>query len=57
MFLEKFAKDDELFFHKAGLILGTIVGVALGFVVSDRADRYKVEEIEEEAPVNGSEEA
>jgi hypothetical protein len=48
-------KNDELFFHKIGLVGGAVVGVIIGFIVSDQADNY-VEIIEEETPVNDSEE-
>lgn len=51
--LEKL-KQDELIFHKAGLIIGAVVGVLLGLVVSDRADRYEIP-VEEEAIVDGPE--
>lgn len=40
--IERFEKDG-LFFHKIGLILGTIGGLLIGLVVSDRADQYQVE--------------
>ena len=50
---EKF-KNDPLFFHKAGLLLGTITGLLVGLVVSDRADQFEIEEIKEEV-VDGSE--
>lgn len=53
---EKFAEKDGLFFHKIGLLLGTITGLLIGFVVSDRADQFEIEEIkEEEAPIDGPE--
>lgn len=53
--LEKFEKDG-LFFHKVGLLLGTVAGLLIGFVVSDRADQFVIEEIkEEEAPIDGPE--
>ena len=56
--IEKFVKKDELFFHKIGLLLGTIGGLLIGFVVSDRADRFEIEEAkEEEGSINGSEKA
>jgi len=42
-------KNDELIFHKAGLVIGALAGVVIGFIVSDRADNY-VEIIEEETP-------
>ena len=42
-------KNDELIFHKAGLVIGAIAGVVIGFIVSDRADNY-VTIIEEETP-------
>lgn len=45
---EKFEKDG-LFFHKVGLILGTIGGLLIGLVVSDRADQFEVEVTEENA--------
>ena len=48
--------EDELFFHKVGLISGTVIGLLIGFVVSDRADRFEIENIKiEEVVVNGSE--
>jgi len=50
--LEKI-KNDELIFQKAGLVIGTIVGLVLGFVVSDRADQ--LESIKEEVIVDGPE--
>lgn len=53
--LEKFEKDS-LFFHKVGLIFGTIFGLLIGFVVSDRADQFEVEEINvEEVLTDGPE--
>ena len=56
--IEKFEKKDELFFHKIGLILGTVAGLLIGLVVSDRADQFEIEESrEEEASINGSEKA
>lgn len=45
---EKFEKDG-LFFHKIGLILGTIGGLLIGLVVSDRADQFEIEVTEETA--------
>ena len=55
--LEKFEKDG-LFFHKVGLILGVIAGVLLGLIVSDRADRFEIEETKvEEVAVDGPEKA
>jgi hypothetical protein len=54
--IEKFAKKDGLFFHKIGLILGIIAGFLIGLVVSDRADRFEIEEAKEkEVAVDGSE--
>jgi len=53
--LEKL-KNDELIFQKAGLVIGAIAGILIGFVVSERADNY-VEIIEEEIPTNGPEKA
>ncbi len=46
--IEKFAKDDGLFFQKIGLLLGTIAGLLIGLVVSDRADQFEIEETKEE---------
>ncbi len=49
-------KADPLLPHKAGLLVGTIVGVLIGFVVSDRADHFEIEMVEvEEVSINGSE--
>lgn len=42
----KSIENDELFFHKAGLILGTVFGLLVGFVISDRADQF--EDLQEE---------
>ncbi len=42
-------EEDGLFFHKIGLILGTIGGLLIGLVVSDRADRFEIEVAEEDA--------
>lgn len=42
--IDKFAKKDGLFFHKVGLILGIVAGFLIGLVVSDRADRFEIEE-------------
>ena len=49
-------KNDELIFHKVGLVIGAVAGVVIGFIVSDRADSY-VEIIEEETPTDGPENA
>ena len=55
--LEKFEKD-ELFFHKIGLISGTILGLLIGLMVSDRADQFDVETAkEEEVSIDGPEKA
>ncbi len=57
-------KEDGLLFHKIGLILGTIGGLLIGLVVSDRADQAEIEitkenarnrRQEEEVATNGSE--
>ncbi len=48
-------KNDELIFQKAGLIIGTLAGIVIGFIVSDRADNY-VTVVEEENP-DGQEES
>lgn len=49
-------KDDPLFFQYAGLFLGTVSGILVGFVVSDRADQFEIEAPKiEEVPVHGSE--
>ena len=53
--IEKF-KNDPLFFHKIGLLLGTVSGLLIGLVVSDRADQFEIEEIKkEEVSIDGSE--
>lgn len=58
--IEKLEKD-RLFFHKAGLILGTIGGLLIGLMVSDRADQFEIEENarnqrrEEEVSIDDSE--
>lgn len=39
---------DGLLFHKIGLLVGAIVGVLIGFVVSAEADKYEVADISEE---------
>ncbi len=46
--IEKFAKKDDLFFHKIGLLLGTSIGFLIGLVISDRADQFEIEESKEE---------
>ena len=51
--LKVLAEKDPLLFHKVGIVLGSAVGLVLGLVVSDRADQYDVEMLEE-AP-NGTE--
>lgn len=45
--LTELAKKDPLLFHKLGVGLGSAVGLFLGLVVSDQADQYDVEIIEE----------
>ena len=45
--LKNIVDGDGLFFQKAGLILGAVVGVLIGFVVSDRADKSVIETYEE----------
>lgn len=53
---DKFIKEDDLFFHKVGLLLGAVAGLLVGLVVSDRADQFEIEETkEEEASIDGSE--
>jgi hypothetical protein len=53
--LEKFEKDG-LFFQKIGLLLGTVAGLLVGFMVSDRADKFEIEVIkEEEVSIDGPE--
>lgn len=51
--LKALTEKDPLLFHKLGIVLGGVVGLVLGLVVSDQADQYDVEIIEE-AP-NGTE--
>ncbi len=45
--LKELAEKDPLLFHKVGVALGGVVGLVLGLVVSDQADQYDVEIIEE----------
>ncbi len=45
--LTALAEKDPLLFHKLGIALGGAVGFVLGLVVSDQADQYNVEIIEE----------
>lgn len=52
--LTELGKKDPLLFHKLGLTLGSIFGIVVGLVVSDRADQYEVEELVEEV-INGAE--
>ena len=51
--LEKI-KDDELFGHKIGLIVGIILGLLTAIFVSSKADEYVIEEsleeVEDEKP-------
>ena len=53
--LEKI-KNDELFGHKLGLLLGTILGLLTALFVSSKAEEYAVEEekyieeVEDEKP-------
>ena len=45
--IKKYTLGDNLFFQKAGLLLGAFVGLVLGFIISDKADGYVIEEIAE----------
>ena len=40
-------KNDELFFHKAGVIIGGVVGLLVGFIISDQADKQDFLIVEE----------
>lgn len=46
--ISKIAAEDELLFHKLGMILGMIIGVLIGLVVSAESDQYVIEEIPNE---------
>lgn len=45
--LEEIVKTDPLLPHKVGMILGAVIGLVLGLIVSDKADQYEVQIIEE----------
>ena len=50
MFMEKLKElgnKDPLIFHKVGLGAGAILGVLLGMIISEKADDFEVEIIEE----------
>ena len=44
--LRELGRKDALFFHKAGLIFGTITGILMGLAISDQADRYEIGSME-----------
>lgn len=35
---------DELILHKAGLVVGALLGAAVGLFISDRADQFLIVE-------------
>ena len=45
---------DELILHKAGLVLGTVLGIVAGLFISERAAQFQ-EVIEEDSDAAGSE--
>jgi len=60
MKLNEFIKNDELLFHKVGLLVGAIMGVLIGGVVSKRADDFELiinqEQEKEEEVLDGPKE-
>jgi hypothetical protein len=47
--IKELGRKDSLIFHKIGLSAGAIVGVVLGLIISEHADEYEVEVLEEVA--------
>jgi len=45
--IKELGKKDELIFHKIGMIAGGVLGILLGLVISEKADQYEIEELEE----------
>lgn len=51
--LNKVSERDPLFFQKVGLVVGSALGIALGLIISERADRFEaVKEIEDGLPTS-----
>lgn len=57
--LNELISNDELLLHKIGLVLGSIVGILIGTIISKRADDFEMisthEIIEPEEPTDGPE--
>lgn len=47
--------NDDLFIYQIGAAIGAIFGVILGLIVSDRANTYEYEYLEEEVEDGTSE--
>jgi hypothetical protein len=58
--LNQLIKNDELLLHKIGLVVGTMVGILIGGVITKRADEFEAlpdyEIIDPEEATNGQEE-
>ena len=46
--IKELGNNDPLLPHKVGIVAGTVIGIVLGLIVSDKADQYEVQIIEEE---------
>jgi hypothetical protein len=45
--LKELGKKDPLIFHKLGLGTGAIIGILIGFMITDKAEQWEVQVIEE----------
>lgn len=43
--LSELVRKDELILHKAGLFVGSIFGIMIGLIVSERADAFENNEL------------
>jgi len=46
-------KNDELIFHKIGLVVGGLIGFVMGLLISDKATQEEIEYIDLEEEPDG----
>ena len=50
--LKELSREDPLLWQKVGLVGGVVMGILVGFVVSDRADRDELTETTPEVGID-----